>query len=436
MKKLFYATIIAFIGITACKKDDEMPQASSGFTVVVENVSEPKAYFQTGVFNTPVGDTSPGPATPGKTYSFSFNAGIGHYLSFSTMFVQSNDLFYAPADTGIKLFDDTGMAITGDITAQIYLWDAGTEVNQEPGVGTDQPPRQSGPNTGAAENGTIRMISQVMDGYTYPAVNEAVKVMLSYDGSNMFTLTIENISAGSAVETPLAPGVWLVHDNTGKLFTAGGMASMGMEQIAEDGDPSTMNANLAMNSGYVSPFAPGVFVVAASGSMPLFVNGNPDLGEGLEALAEDGDPSGLAAALAGKAGVMSSGVFNTPVGAGGPGPLMPGSSYSFEITASEGDSFNFATMLVQSNDLFFAFEDSGIALFNNGTPVSGEMTVSVSLWDAGTEVNEFPGAGMDQPLRQAGANTGTAENGVVQKVNDGFAYPATDAMIKLTITPK
>jgi len=34
---------------------------------------------------------------------------------------------------------------TGDVTADVQLWDAGTEVNMEPGVGADQPPRQSAP---------------------------------------------------------------------------------------------------------------------------------------------------------------------------------------------------------------------------------------------------------------------------------------------------
>jgi len=45
------------------------------------------------------------------------------------------------------------------------------------------------------------------------------------------------------------------------------------------------------------------------------------------------------------------------------------------------------------------------------------------LWDAGTEVNQAPGFGSEQAPRQGGADTGTAENGVVQAVADGFTYP-------------
>jgi hypothetical protein len=50
------------------------------------------------------------------------------------MMGQSNDWFYGPSDSGIELFKN-GKPISGDITSQIILWNAGTEVNQEPGIG-------------------------------------------------------------------------------------------------------------------------------------------------------------------------------------------------------------------------------------------------------------------------------------------------------------
>jgi hypothetical protein len=78
------------------------------------------------------------------------------------MFVHSNDLFYG-----------SGIALSGDVTAQIQLWDAGTEVNQAPGVGADQAPRQSVPDTGAAEAGTVKLVD---DGFSYPSVGSIVKV--------------------------------------------------------------------------------------------------------------------------------------------------------------------------------------------------------------------------------------------------------------------
>ena len=51
------------------------------------------------------------------------------------MFVHSNDLFYAPADNGMALWDAGGFLKTGDVTSEFMLWDAGTEMNEEPGEG-------------------------------------------------------------------------------------------------------------------------------------------------------------------------------------------------------------------------------------------------------------------------------------------------------------
>jgi hypothetical protein len=182
-----------------------------------------------------------------------------------------------------------------------------------------------------------------------------------------------------------------------------------------------------------TPFAPGVWVVHTAAD-PLFSVGQADRGEGLEALAEDGDPSGLAVAVANQPGVSASGAFNTPVGATEPGPLPPGSAYEFTVVAMPGDMLSFATMFVQSNDLFYSPDGAGIALFNSdGTPVSGDVTGQIQLWDAGTEVNQEPGVGSDQAPRQAGPNTGPGENGVVQIVSDEFTYPSTAATIRVTI---
>ena len=92
------------------------------------------------------------------------------------MFVQSNDLYYAPDGAGIVLFNADGTPITGDITSQVGLWDAGTEINQAPGFGPDQAPRQAGANAGAAENGIVQPVA---DGFIYPATNETITVVIS-----------------------------------------------------------------------------------------------------------------------------------------------------------------------------------------------------------------------------------------------------------------
>lgn len=177
----------------------------------------------------------------------------------------------------------------------------------------------------------------------------------------------------------------------------------------------TFTVTLAVPAGSSSPLAPGVYVVHASGE-PIFTEGNVDRGLGLEALAEDGDPSGLA----GSVGT----VFNTPAGDGAPGPATPGKSYRFSFDASPGHRLSFATMYVQSNDAFYAPSDSGLPLYSGTTPVTGSVTSQISLWDAGTEVNQQPGTGPDQPLRQTGANSGPSERADIDMIStrDSFTY--------------
>lgn len=108
-----------------------------------------------GIFNTPVGASGPAPIGPGNAYEFSFTAKPGMKLSLITMFGQSNDWFYAPVAQGVELFDH-GKAVSGDITREFMLFDAGTEMNEEPGIGPNQAPRQKAPNTGATENRKVK----------------------------------------------------------------------------------------------------------------------------------------------------------------------------------------------------------------------------------------------------------------------------------------
>ena len=71
--------------------------------------------------------------------------------------------------------------LKGDVTDMIKLWDAGTEVNEEPGVGPNQAPRQAAANTGPDENGVVHIVD---DGYVYPAVKDAIRVTVMNDKLN------------------------------------------------------------------------------------------------------------------------------------------------------------------------------------------------------------------------------------------------------------
>lgn len=111
-----------------------------------------------GVFNTPVGAMAAGPIRPGDSYEFTVTAAPGMKLFMTQMFGQSNDWFYAPGANGIALFDAKGVAVSGDITDQLYLWDAGTEKDEEIGIGPNQGPRQKGTNTGGDEHGVVHRV--------------------------------------------------------------------------------------------------------------------------------------------------------------------------------------------------------------------------------------------------------------------------------------
>ena len=181
-------------------------------------------------------------------------------------------------------------------------------------------------------------------------------------------------------------------------------------------------------------FSPGTAVVHTN-TAPIFTAGKKDRGQGLEAQSEDGNPAVLAKALMGKKGIKSVAVYNTPVGASGPGPITPGAAYEAKITAMPGDKLSMTLMMGQSNDWFYAPDEAGIELFKNGTAISGEISSQIMLWNAGTEVDEEAGIGPNQGPRQKGPNTGRAENGVVRKVQDGKAYADTAKVLRVTITP-
>ncbi len=195
-----------------------------------------------------------------------------------------------------------------------------------------------------------------------------------------------------------------------------------------------MTLRLSNGTTAPAPTAPVLWVVH-TGDNPVFVSGRPDAGLGLEALAEDGNPAPLAAALSDGAGVRSVGAVNMPVGATEPGPVLPGQAYEFTVKGQPGDRLTVAFMFGQSNDLFYAPAQS-LALFDRrGQPTGGDVTASLTLWDAGTEVNQEPGLGPDQAPRQSAPNTGTSEQAPVRPVADRYTYPGVAEVVRVTIMP-
>ncbi|HEX6433102.1 MAG TPA: DM13 domain-containing protein [Gemmatimonadales bacterium] len=194
---------------------------------------------------------------------------------------------------------------------------------------------------------------------------------------------------------------------------------------------------LKLSNGKSAPFvsAPVLWVIHSGSANPIFSGGKPDAGAGLELLAETGNPTQLAKALSGKPGTVQVGADAKPVGADAEGPITPRQVYEFEISARPGDLLSTAWMFGQSNDLFYS-NDRPIDLFtSSGQAVSGEMTAQLSLWDAGTEVNEEPGLGPNQGPRQATPDAGRKERKAIAHVHDRYSYPRTGDVLRMTITP-
>lgn len=229
------------------------------------------------------------------------------------------------------------------------------------------------------------------------------------------------------------------------LFAIASLAVPALAQHkSEEGTKFTVRIeNVSDSGGQVAkdgtkwPFAlsPGLWVVHER-EIRLFREGNPAIG-GLEAQAEDGNPAEIVKQLeARQHDGMQHGVFNTPVGASRPGPIGPGGAYEFTFTAKPGMRLSVLTMFGQSNDWFYAPKRQGIDLFNNGKPISGEITADFMLYDAGTEKDEEPGVGPNQAPRQKAPNTGEAENGKVHAAKTSAFFNRNGELFKVTITPQ
>ncbi|WP_339704341.1 spondin domain-containing protein [uncultured Kriegella sp.] len=448
--------------------------AQADFMLTIENVVTPKPIFQSGVFAVPVGGSDPAPLFPGDAYEFEIDAGPvvlpgdgGTRLSFVTMFVQSNDLFYAPGEEGIRLYNEDGSSICAngpvDVTDQIELWDAGTEVNERTG-GPNQKPQQSpeAADQGENEYGVVTKITNNSCSYgnVLPENEEVIQVTIENIGPAKFKVRIINVSNGTTIAVPaqgedtraavpLSPGVYAVHTAPAPFFVEGEAASEagliassdGLENIAEDGFPEALLMDAQEATGLIVPLSPGVWATHVTNVQPFYQIDTPDFGEGLQAIAEDGIPSLLVDALAVKEGINAFAAFDTPVGTSGPGAIGPGGSYQFEFSAKDGEHLSFTTMFVQSNDWFYSFPPDGLALFENGTPIDGDLTEYVYLYDAGTEADEYPGAGLFQVIRQSGPDSGADDpnaNVRLASVAELEHIPDNARVIKVSIqsTPK
>jgi hypothetical protein len=425
VKPLIMLAIVA--SFTSCKKNNEPVMQSN--TITIENVLDSKPLVQSGTF---MGTGTPPVVLPGQSVSFSFYAAKNQTLTFATMYGWSNDLFFAPANPGIALYENDGTPITGDVSSQIKLWDNGTRVNQAPGMNVTHP----GTAEAAAKN--IKEVNGTDDyGNAYLPASQLMHVSLAYNDNSNFTITITNNSGGTANETPFSPGVWAISYVAGgdqllpnAVYAGNQPTANGLTNIAEMGDNSVMSSYLSGLTGIFTPLSPVLVVVYKGSENPFYKTGENDRGEGLKDLAQKGNADILANALMSKQGVKNVYVLKEPSTT----VLLPmingaaGGKVSQQLTVAGGDKIAIATMYGFSNDWFFASIGSDI----NATE-KGDISSKVGLFDDGTAVNQYPGAGITQFNLEG---TPLDENKPIMAVPNPNAFntlPAIDNIIKVTL---
>ncbi|MDE5439683.1 spondin domain-containing protein [Elizabethkingia meningoseptica] len=404
MKKMLLSAIVmaATSGtLISCNdsNNDIMPQPQPG-TFTVENVIKTKDFVQSGSFKGIGSAAVPLPVVlPGQSVSFKFNAGKGQHLMFATMYGASKDWFFAPENPGIKLYNDNGTAITGDVSSQIRLWDNGSKND----------------TTGNPESNPIAMVPNV-------DASKLMQLNLAYDeAKSEFTLTITNTSGGSMNETPFSPGVWAVSNILGgkllnemPFYKSGEKSNPEITAIAESGDNTSLAAKTTSNTGIITGLSPVLVVVYKGDTNPIYQLGAKDMGMGLKDIAQKGNPAKLKDALT-KPGVSVYVLGNAPI--------APGAKVSANITTTPGDKIAYVTMFGYSNDWFYANENEISA------NMKGDLTAKTALFDDGTGVDQYPGAGNKQALF---GGTPAPEDQNIMKVGNSFPVPQVSSVIKVT----
>jgi hypothetical protein len=172
------------------------------------------------------------------------------------------------------------------------------------------------------------------------ALSTALVTPASAAITTTYEVTITNLIAGQ----PLTPPAVATHRGDVSVFTVGSPASSGVQQIAENGNPATLIADLEGT--------PGVSEALVTGSGPLVL---PSV----------------------------------------PGGATFDGSVTFTITARAGARFlSWVSMLICTNDGF-----TGVNRLRLPTTVGGSVSVSTFAYDAGTEIDTEDFADMVPPCQ-------------------------------------
>jgi hypothetical protein len=340
---------------------------------------------QAEAFDTPEGAGGPGPLLPGETYQFTFTAEPFTRLSLATMLGASNDLVVASGPAGIGLFAGGGQVLgERDVTSSLRIYDAGTERNQAPGQGPWQAVHGGSPDIGLAEAPGVGPAERSTR--AIPLGPDLVSVTVDDDPKLPGTLiiTITNVSqTRGALVTPFSSLVWAMHTDTVGLFVEGDPASPELEALAEDGDPDPFDALLG-----------GLAEV-----------GLHDVVAGLQ---------------------------------------LPGESIQLVLeTDAAFPMLSFAAMVGQTNDAFLAVGPAGVQLVDglslrSEDDIEADILAALTAWDAGTEANEVPGAGLNQAPRQQAPDTGPDDTqftvvGRYSDVTNDLAGNSAGGLLEVTV---
>lgn len=341
-------------------------------------ITEPNGFAGAPVFD-------PGSSA---TFKIDVDENTARYFSYASMIIPSNDAFVANGNPlEHEIFNTTGDFV-GPISFTVWgnqVLDAGTEQNTETNAAFLN---QSSPNTGDAENGTV----QLHKGFNSSTGNPAGTPVNILGGTN---------AAGSLI------------DATNADFTRANY-QVARITISEPGIPVRVNvSNLSPVGGlYNTP----LWVGFHNGEFDSYSKSEA-ASAGLERLAEDGDAAQLSSQFKTAAPAGFDDVITESAGFAGAPVFDPGSKAQAVYILDPGTQryFSYATMLIPSNDAFVANGDPlAHQLFDANGSFAGPINIHLTganVLDAGTEVNTETDVAF---LNQTSANTGQAENGVVE----------------------
>jgi hypothetical protein len=443
------ASMTCALTLAACgANDSDDPNGGAGareFQLKIENIA-PWKLLKVSAASTIAGTMITGNALPGQAFEVRFTAGPGHYLTLASTLIESNDWFFGVDPQGIPLYVD-GKRMVGDITSYVRIWDAGTETNQELGVGNATCGNQPSRDYGAPDpDNRVRIVTETtVNGWPVPPISSMIRVTLTAGTTaDGFILRVENVSNESTLQTSLgtrsiriSPVAWAISRHPNAFFDPNaGVRPNGMGTFAETGLPDPLTQALRYDRGVATALGRGVFVVHREPG-PLYYIDNADYGVGLEALAEDGDEQTLLANLKSRDRDGSvAGAFDTPVGATGASAAAPGQSFEFKFTASPGDKLALATSFTAANDWFFGSTMDGMPLFLGDIPRWEDVTPDVHLFDLGTEYDEELDVGLNTGVQQAMPNVGRVDGKATARevTLDKYAVPVNQH-IRVTLTP-